>query len=99
MVLARRGYYFWGKLYQFWGNGGIWEYGNVADIPPMLCQNDVMAKSEDTVKLVIGKELKIRFKSLCVQAETDMSSVAKELIAQWCSEQERKLVQEKKSYE
>ncbi|MBC1218368.1 hypothetical protein GNE08_29825 (plasmid) [Trichormus variabilis ARAD] len=57
----------------------------------MPCQNDGMAKPEDTVKLIIGKELKIRFKSLCVQAETDMSSVAKELIAAWCDEQERKI--------
>lgn len=56
----------------------------------MPCQNDVMAKPEDTVKLIIGKDLKIRFKSLCVQAETDMSSVAKQLIAAWCEEQERK---------
>jgi len=62
----------------------------------MSCQNDEMAKPEDTVKLIIGKELKIRFKSLCVQAETDMSSVAKDLIAQWCSEQEKKLDQQKK---
>ena len=54
-----------------------------------------MAKSEDTVKLIIGKELKIRFKSLCVQAETDMSAVAKELIALWCLEQEKKLIQER----
>jgi hypothetical protein len=50
-----------------------------------------MAKSEDTVKLIIGKELKIRFKSLCVQAETDMSAVVKDLIAVWCDEQEKKL--------
>lgn len=56
----------------------------------MPCQNNEMAKPEDTVKLIIGKELKIRFKSLCVQAETDMSSVAKELIAAWCEEQEGK---------
>lgn len=56
---------------------------------------DSMAKSEDTVKLIIGKELKIRFKSLCVQAETDMSAVAKELIALWCLEQEKKLTQER----
>ncbi|MEA5596838.1 hypothetical protein [Rivularia sp. UHCC 0363] len=56
-----------------------------------------MAKSEDTVKLIIGKELKIRFKSLCVQAETDMSAVARELIAVWCLEQEKKLAQEKKN--
>ncbi|GAX44258.1 hypothetical protein NIES4075_52760 [Tolypothrix sp. NIES-4075] len=62
----------------------------------MPCQNDEMAKPEDTVKLIIGKELKIRFKSLCVQAETDMSSVAKDLIAQWCQEQEKKLEQQKK---
>lgn len=62
----------------------------------MSCQNDEMAKPEDTVKLIIGKELKIRFKSLCVQAETDMSSVAKDLIAQWCEEQEKKLDQQKK---
>ncbi|MEA5573470.1 hypothetical protein [Calothrix sp. UHCC 0171] len=55
-----------------------------------------MAKSEDTVKLIIGKELKIRFKSLCVQTETDMSAVAKDLIAVWCLEQEKKLVTEKK---
>ncbi len=55
-----------------------------------------MAKPEDTVKLIIGKELKIRFKSLCVQAETDMSAVAKDLIAQWCEEQEKKLDQQKK---
>jgi hypothetical protein len=75
---------------------GMGEYGNYAYIPLIPCQNDVMAKPEDTVKLVIGKELKIRFKSLCVQAETDMSSVAKELIAQWCEEQENKLAQEKK---
>ncbi|NMG11495.1 plasmid partition protein ParG [Brasilonema sp. UFV-L1] len=75
---------------------GIWEYGNIDSIPPMPCQNDEMAKPEDTVKLVIGKELKIRFKSLCVQSETDMSSVAKELIAAWCEEQEKKLSQEKK---
>lgn len=54
-----------------------------------------MAKPEDTVKLIIGKELKIRFKSLCVQSETDMSSVAKELIAAWCDEQERKLTEQK----
>lgn len=78
------------------GNGGIWEYGNIADIPPMPCQNDGMAKPEDTVKLVIGKELKIRFKSLCVQAETDMSSVARDLIDAWCEEQEKKLEQQKK---
>ncbi len=62
----------------------------------MPCQNDEMAKPEDTVKLVIGKQLKIRFKSLCVQSETDMSSVVKELIAAWCDEQEKKLSQEKK---
>jgi hypothetical protein len=55
-----------------------------------------MAKSEDTVKLIIGKELKIRFKSLCVQTETDMSAVAKDLIAVWCLEQEEKLATEKK---
>ncbi len=55
-----------------------------------------MAKSEDTVKLIIGKELKIRFKSLCVQAETDMSAVAKELIALWCLEQEKKLTSQRK---
>jgi hypothetical protein len=61
----------------------------------MLCQNDGMAKPEDTVKLIIGKELKIRFKSLCVQFETDMSSVGKELIAAWCDEQERKLTEQK----
>ncbi|BBD63619.1 hypothetical protein NIES2109_64940 (plasmid) [Nostoc sp. HK-01] len=61
----------------------------------MLCQNDGMAKPEDTVKLIIGKELKIRFKSLCVQSETDMSSVAKELIAAWCDEQGRKLTDQK----
>ncbi|WP_190756306.1 plasmid partition protein ParG [Nostoc sp. FACHB-145] len=54
-----------------------------------------MAKPEDTVKLIISKELKIRFKSLCVQSETDMSSVAKELIATWCDEQERKLTEQK----
>lgn len=61
----------------------------------MPCQNNEMAKPEDTVKLIIGKELKIRFKSLCVQAETDMSSVAKELIAVWCEEQERKQAAQK----
>ncbi|MDJ0800010.1 MAG: hypothetical protein QNJ51_24915 [Calothrix sp. MO_167.B12] len=55
-----------------------------------------MAKPEDTVKLIIGKDLKIRFKSLCVQAETDMSSVAKEIIAQWCDEQEKKIAKERK---
>ncbi|MBD2609305.1 hypothetical protein H6G81_33605 [Scytonema hofmannii FACHB-248] len=55
-----------------------------------------MAKPEDTVKLVISKELKIRFKSLCVQAETDMSSVARDLIGAWCEEQEKKLEQQKK---
>ncbi|MBW4559703.1 MAG: hypothetical protein KME32_00870 [Mojavia pulchra JT2-VF2] len=54
-----------------------------------------MAKPEDTVKLIIGKELKIRFKSLCVQSETDMSSIAKELIAAWCDEQEQKLAAQK----
>jgi hypothetical protein len=54
-----------------------------------------MAKPEDTVKLVIGKQLKIRFKSLCVQSETDMSSIAKELIAAWCDEQERKQAAQK----
>ncbi len=54
-----------------------------------------MAKPEDTVKLVIGKELKIRYKSLCVKAETDMSSIAKELIAAWCDEQERKQTAQK----
>ena len=54
-----------------------------------------MAKSEDTVKLIIGKELKIRFKSLCVQAETDMSAVAKELIALWCEQQEKKAEERK----
>ena len=54
-----------------------------------------MAKSEDTVKLIVGKDLKIRFKSLCVQAETDMSAVAKELIAVWCLEQEKKLKENK----
>lgn len=77
------------KLYQTGGNEGIWEHGNFADIPLMPCQNDEMAKPEDTVKLVIGKELKIRFKSLCVQAETDMSSVARDLIDAWCEEQEK----------
>ncbi|MBA3923706.1 MAG: hypothetical protein H0X31_19240 [Nostocaceae cyanobacterium] len=56
-----------------------------------------MAKPEDTVKLVIGKELKIRFKSLCVQAETDMSSLARDLIEQWCKKPEKKLAQQKKS--
>ncbi|WP_017313880.1 hypothetical protein [Mastigocladopsis repens] len=61
----------------------------------MPCQNDEMAKPEDTVKLVIGKQLKIRFKSLCVQSETDMSSIAKELIAAWCDEQERKQAAQK----
>ncbi|RUT03876.1 hypothetical protein DSM106972_047900 [Dulcicalothrix desertica PCC 7102] len=55
-----------------------------------------MAKSEDTVKLIIGKELKIRFKSLCVQAETDMSAVVKDLVAVWCDEQEKKLAMERK---
>lgn len=55
-----------------------------------------MAKPEDTVKLVIGKELKMRFKSLCVQAETDMSSLAN-LIEQWCKKPEKKLAQQKKS--
>ena len=49
-----------------------------------------MAKSEDTVKLIIGKELKIRFKSLCVQTETDMSAVVKELIALCWEQQEKK---------
>ncbi len=62
----------------------------------MSCQNNEMAKPEDTVKLIIGKDLKIRFKSLCVQAETDMSSVAKEIIAQWCDEQEKKIAKERK---
>lgn len=74
---------------------GIGEYGNIDSIPPMPCQNDEMAKPEDTVKLVIGKELKIRYKSLCVKAETDMSSIAKELIAAWCDEQERKQAAQK----
>ncbi|GJD19117.1 hypothetical protein RIVM261_040730 [Rivularia sp. IAM M-261] len=55
-----------------------------------------MAKSEDTVKLIISKELKIRFKSLCVQAETDMSSVVKDLVAVWCDEQEKKLGMQRK---
>ncbi len=74
----------------------MWSYRNIDSIPPLSCHNDGMAKSEDTVKLVIGKELKIRFKSLCVQSETDMSSVAKELFAQWCDEQEKKLAKQRK---
>ncbi|BAU08041.1 hypothetical protein [Fischerella sp. NIES-3754] len=55
-----------------------------------------MAKPEDTVNLIIGKDLRIRFKSLCVQLETDMSSAARELLAQWCDEQEKKLADQKK---
>ena len=63
--------------------------------PQCHVKMDSMAKSEDTVKLIIGKELKIRFKSLCVQAETDMSAVARDLIAVWCLEQEKKLALER----
>lgn len=70
--------------------------GILIQFPQSHVKIDGMAKSEDTVKLIIGKELKIRFKSLCVQAETDMSAVAKELIALWCLEQEKKLTSERK---
>ncbi|MBW4506863.1 MAG: hypothetical protein KME64_10170 [Scytonematopsis contorta HA4267-MV1] len=75
---------------------GIWEYGSDDNIPSLSWQNDGMTKSEDTVKLVIGKQLRIRFKTLCVQSETDMSAVAKELIAQWCEMQEKKQAQKEK---
>lgn len=70
--------------------------GILIQFPQCHAKIDDMAKSEDTVKLIIGKELKIRFKSLCVQAETDMSAVAKELIAVWCLEQEKKLASQRK---
>jgi hypothetical protein len=68
----------------------------VIQFPRYRVKINGMAKSEDTVKLIIGKELKIRFKSLCVQTETDMSAVAKDLIAVWCLEQEKKLATERK---
>jgi hypothetical protein len=47
-----------------------------------------MANEKDTIKLVMPKALKIRFKALCVRAERDMSSVGCELIESWCQEQE-----------
>ncbi|MEM9926216.1 MAG: hypothetical protein AAF915_21100 [Cyanobacteria bacterium P01_D01_bin.50] len=72
--------------------------GILIQFPKYHVKIDSMAKSEDTVKLIIGKDLKIRFKSLCVQAETDMSAVAKELIAVWCLEQEKKLASERKKH-
>jgi ParG len=68
----------------------------VIQFPRYRVKMNGMAKSEDTVKLIIGKELKIRFKSLCVQTETDMSAVVKDLIAVWCLEQEKKLATERK---
>ncbi len=48
-----------------------------------------MANEKDTIKLVIPKALKIRFKALCVRAERDMSSVGSQLIENWCQEQEQ----------
>lgn len=54
---------------------------------PSLNQTRVGGE-QNTIKLVMPKALKIRFKALCVRAERDMSSVGCELIDNWCQQQE-----------
>lgn len=68
--------------------------GEQSKYSPLPCQNDEMAKNEDTVKLVIGRERKRRYKLLCAYIERDMSSVASELIDAWCEQMEKELAEQ-----
>ncbi|MEG4319699.1 MULTISPECIES: GIY-YIG nuclease family protein [unclassified Microcoleus] len=64
------------------------ETASIEHFEPSLNRTRVEGE-QNTIKLVIPKALKIRFKALCVRAQRDMSSVGSQLIENWCQEQEQ----------
>ncbi|NER32023.1 MAG: hypothetical protein F6J89_31565 [Symploca sp. SIO1C4] len=56
-----------------------------------------MAKREEVKAVFKEPGLKRRFKTLCAQEETDMSSVIEELVIDWCNKIEQESAQKKDS--
>ncbi len=46
---------------------------------------------KDTAKIVMSKALKRWFKALCVEVDTDMSTVVSDLVSRWCMENSRSM--------
>ncbi|NEO31704.1 MAG: hypothetical protein F6K36_14965 [Symploca sp. SIO3C6] len=54
----------------------------------------VKTVAEDSIRVYLSKEKKLRFKSTCVLKDRDMSEVVNELIDQWLEQNETLLQQQ-----